>query len=125
MTTSPALTISESPTAGESAGTDTIEDMLITLGKQGHVIRPLESKPGLFVYLIPDKAKAELAMARHKTAELEKELAIQELRAASSIIWPGLRRAFLSLARPEAPARWRKNTRICQADDAVSRGSRT
>jgi hypothetical protein len=42
---------------------DTIEDMLITLGKAYHMIRPLASNDTLFIYLVLDKAKANLAMA--------------------------------------------------------------
>jgi hypothetical protein len=55
---------------------DMIEDILITLGKQYHIIRPMARKPGLFVYLVLDKAKANLAMARIKTAEIEGELVL-------------------------------------------------
>lgn len=45
---------------------DTIDDILITLGKQFHILRPLVSIPGVFVYLVLDKSKANLAMARIK-----------------------------------------------------------
>ena len=38
---------------------DTIEDMLITLGKQYHIIRPVQAKNGIFLYLVLDKAKAK------------------------------------------------------------------
>lgn len=50
---------------------DSIEDILITLGKQYHVIRPMTEKPGVFVYLVLDKSKSSLALARIKTAEVE------------------------------------------------------
>jgi hypothetical protein len=30
---------------------DEIEDILITLGRQYHVIRPVSKSPGLFIYL--------------------------------------------------------------------------
>lgn len=55
---------------------DTIEDILISLGRQYHIIRPMAKKPGLFVYLVLDKAKANLAMARIKTAEVEGEIGL-------------------------------------------------
>ena len=50
---------------------DSIEDILITLGKQYHIIRPMTERAGVFVYLVLDKAKASLALARIKTAEVE------------------------------------------------------
>lgn len=50
---------------------DEIEDILITLGKQYHVIRPFVSVPGLFIYLALDKARANLAMARIKVQGVE------------------------------------------------------
>jgi hypothetical protein len=53
---------------------DVIEDILITLGKQYHLIRPLSRKEGVFIYYVLDKAKANLAMARRKLQDLEKEL---------------------------------------------------
>jgi hypothetical protein len=55
--------------------TDKIEDILITLGKQYHVIRPVVAKPGLFLYLVLDKAKANLAMARRSCQDVEAGLA--------------------------------------------------
>lgn len=55
---------------------DSIEDMLITLGKQYHIIRPVATAAGLFIYLVLDKSRANLALARHKTASVEGALKI-------------------------------------------------
>ena len=49
---------------------DTIEDILITLGKQYHIIRPCANLKGLFIYLVLDKS-ANLAMARRKVQDAE------------------------------------------------------
>ncbi|ANA35260.1 hypothetical protein [Ralstonia mannitolilytica] len=54
---------------------DRIDDMLITLGKQYHIIRPVASKPGLFLYAVLDKAKSNLALGRRKVQEVEQTLA--------------------------------------------------
>lgn len=51
---------------------DTIDDILITLGKQYHIIRPLATKDGIFIYLVLDKARANLALARRKVQDIEK-----------------------------------------------------
>ncbi len=53
-----------------------IEDILITLDSQYHVLRPSATNEGLFVYLVLDKAKANLAMARYKVTEIEQALTI-------------------------------------------------
>jgi hypothetical protein len=55
---------------------DTIEDMLITLGTQYHLIRPIPHKQGLFLYLALDKVKGNLAMARFKLMEIEKSITV-------------------------------------------------
>jgi predicted regulator of Ras-like GTPase activity (Roadblock/LC7/MglB family) len=53
---------------------DVIDDILITLGKQYHIIRPSSRKEGVFIYFVLDKAKSNLAMARRKTSDVDKEL---------------------------------------------------
>jgi predicted regulator of Ras-like GTPase activity (Roadblock/LC7/MglB family) len=53
---------------------DLIEDMLITLGKQYHIIRPSSTKEGLFLYYVLDKGRANLALARRKVQDVDKEL---------------------------------------------------
>ncbi|MGW0708282.1 hypothetical protein ACWD4G_20385 [Streptomyces sp. NPDC002643] len=45
---------------------DDVEDVLITLGGQYHIIRPLSAHGGaLFIYLALDRGRANLALARH------------------------------------------------------------
>lgn len=55
---------------------DVIEDMLITLGKQYHIIRPLAKNEGVFLYYVLDKGKSNLALARRKLLEIESELVL-------------------------------------------------
>ena len=53
---------------------DKIEDILISLHKQYHLIRPLDSNPAIFVYVVLDRSKANLGMARSDLNRFEKSL---------------------------------------------------
>ena len=58
---------------------DSIEDILVTLSKQYHLVRLLKNPrngQGLFLYLVLDRAKANLALARHRLKRIESEITI-------------------------------------------------
>jgi hypothetical protein len=58
---------------------DHIVDVLITLEKQYHLIRLVKSArkgEGLFLYLVLDRARANLAMARHHLQRIEGEIVV-------------------------------------------------
>lgn len=55
---------------------DHIEDILITLGTQMHLIRPLASNPMVFVYVALDRSKANLGMARLALKNIEGTLKV-------------------------------------------------
>jgi hypothetical protein len=57
---------------------ETIDDILITLQRQYHLIRLVATQghSGLFLYLALDKGKANLALARHHLKRIENELSV-------------------------------------------------
>jgi hypothetical protein len=58
---------------------DSVEDILITLSEQYHVIRLLGNSNGahnLFLYLVLDRKKANLALARHHLKRIEANLSL-------------------------------------------------
>ncbi len=48
-----------------------IDDVLISLTSQVQIIHPLPKNPSIFTYLIGDKSKSSLAMARYKATEAD------------------------------------------------------
>lgn len=61
----------------ESLGLDDrVEDILITLGKQYHLIRPLVSQPAMFLYLAIHRQEGNLGMARHQLRALDANLEV-------------------------------------------------
>ena len=61
--------------AMESLGIeDNIEDILITMGRQLHMIRPLEKSPSVFLYVALEKKGANLGMARIQVKKIEATL---------------------------------------------------
>lgn len=54
--------------------TEKIDDLLVSLTSQVQIIHPLPSNPAIFTYLIADKAKSSLAMARYKATEADLQI---------------------------------------------------
>jgi hypothetical protein len=55
-----------------------IEDILVTLGSQYHLMRPIAGRSGhgLFLYLALHRDRANLAMARHQLRNIEQALEV-------------------------------------------------
>lgn len=50
---------------------EALEDILITLSKQYHIIRPTARYEGVFLYVVLDRARGNLALARRQVSQQE------------------------------------------------------
>lgn len=55
---------------------DTIEDILVTLTTQHHLIRPLRSNPEYFLYVVLDRTRAHLPVARIRMQDVDAQLKV-------------------------------------------------
>lgn len=53
-----------------------LEDILVTLDDQYHLLRPLGRNEQMFLYVAISRDKGNLGLARHKLAEVEKQLVL-------------------------------------------------
>jgi len=65
---------------------DEVGDILITLATEYHLIRPLSHKSNLFFYLVLDKHRGNLAMARFVLSDVEKTVVINATHDMSASI---------------------------------------
>lgn len=55
---------------------DELEDILISLGNQYHLIRPVTHNPSVFVYVAVDRLTSNLAFARSQVRAVERTLRV-------------------------------------------------
>ena len=55
---------------------DSVDDILITLERQYHLLRPLSRRDSLFLYVALDRKSANLAMARLRLRDFEQSFAM-------------------------------------------------
>ncbi|PQJ34626.1 hypothetical protein BSZ35_08460 [Salinibacter sp. 10B] len=55
-----------------------MEDILISLDQQYHLIRFFHDTENIFTYVVLDRADANLALARRKLAEIDRQLEIED-----------------------------------------------
>ncbi|MBH0774720.1 hypothetical protein [Nocardia bovistercoris] len=57
---------------------DEVQDILVTLGVQYHIIMPVVrgNEEQLFLYLVLDKARGNLALARHQLRRVEQAITL-------------------------------------------------
>ncbi|WP_262407065.1 roadblock/LC7 domain-containing protein, partial [Tsukamurella columbiensis] len=72
-----ALVQAMSRTLGDLDLDDHIEDILITLGTQYQIVRPInQGSDDLFLYLVLDRSRANLAMARFRLTKLAEQIEV-------------------------------------------------
>lgn len=55
---------------------DQLEDIVITLGRQYHLLRLCRRRPQLFFFLTLDRSRANLAMARYLLSDVERDIVL-------------------------------------------------
>ncbi len=54
--------------------TSAVDDILIVAGNQYHIIQPIKSRPGLFVYVVLSQETGNFILARMRIGEIEDSL---------------------------------------------------
>jgi hypothetical protein len=54
---------------------DRIEDVVLTLGQQVHMLRPLEQAPSVFVYVVLKREAAKIGVLRRQMKAIVADLA--------------------------------------------------
>jgi hypothetical protein len=57
---------------------EAIEELIVTLDEQYHLIQAFEQHPGLFSYLILDKERSSLPLARTQLRAIDSELTLEQ-----------------------------------------------
>lgn len=58
------------------SGSERVEDILVSLPDQYHLLRPLEKSDALYLYAVIDRERGNLALARHLLAKVEPDVDI-------------------------------------------------
>ncbi len=55
---------------------DALEDIIISLQREYHLLRPCRRRPSLCLFLVLERSKANLAMARHLLSDVERDMVL-------------------------------------------------
>jgi hypothetical protein len=58
-----------------------LEDILLTLTSQFHIIKPLKRHKEIFIFIVLDTDRSNLPLARRKLAAIESELVLESIAA--------------------------------------------
>lgn len=78
----------------KAQGQGIVEDIVLSFTSQYHILRPLSSEPGIFLYLVARRGASNLGMARYVLARAERHVAVSSVEPPpGTIISPDVSRA--------------------------------